>query len=215
MLITTLLKGLLVGFGASIPLGPIGVLVVQRTLSKGRMSGFVSGMGAAVVDTFFSALAILSLALVVALFETNRNLFLILGGLIVVAIGVKIYLTNPIKEIRKKKNGNRLFGDFISVLMLTISNPGAIFLILGLFALVGLHLNPDDGKELIVIALAGVFAGATLWWFMLSTFIGKYRYRFRIRQLRILNRVSGFVITVLGIISLAKGLYDWISHLCA
>jgi threonine/homoserine/homoserine lactone efflux protein len=213
-MLVTLLKGLLVGFGASVPLGPVGVLVVQRALSKGRMSGFVSGMGAAVVDTLFSTLAILSLAFILVVFEANRNLFLVLGGAIVMAIGVKIYLTNPIKEIRKKKSGNRLFGDFISVFMLTISNPGAVFLILGLFALVGLHIDQESGFLNIIITLAGVFVGATLWWFSLSTVISKYRRRFRIRQLWMINRIAGIVIVALGIISLIDGMWGWISTFC-
>jgi threonine/homoserine/homoserine lactone efflux protein len=213
-MLITLLKSLLVGFGASIPLGPVGVLVVQRTLSKGRLSGFMSGMGATLADTFFSALAILGLAFIVVLFEKNRNFFLILGGIIVIAIGLKIYLTNPIKEIRKKKGGNRLFGDFISVFMLTLSNPGAIFLILGLFALVGLQTDQGSGFITIAVALAGVFIGATLWWFTLSSVISRYRNRFRIRQLWIINRVAGIAMAVLGIISLIDGLYEWISTIC-
>ena len=213
-MLITLLKSLLVGFGASIPLGPVGVLVVQRTLSKGRLSGFVSGMGATVVYTFFSSLAILSLAFIVVLFEKNRNLFLILGGIIVIAIGIKIYLTNPIKELRKKKGGNRLFGDFISVFMLTISNPGAVFLILGLFALVGLHTDQGSGFAAIAVALAGVFVGATLWWFTLSAVISKYRRRFRIKQLWVINRIAGGVMALLGAISLIDGVYEWISVAC-
>jgi threonine/homoserine/homoserine lactone efflux protein len=210
-MLTILLKGFLVGFGASVPLGPIGVLCVQRTLSKGRLSGFVSGMGAAAADTFFSALAILSLAFVLVLFEANRNLFLIVGGLIVVAIGLRIYFTNPIKQIRQKKSGNRLFGDFISVFGLTISNPGAIFLILGLFALVGLDTDKESGYLNIILALCGVFIGATSWWFTLSTVISKYRRRFRIRQLWMINRIAGIIIVILGVISLADGLYSWLS----
>jgi threonine/homoserine/homoserine lactone efflux protein len=209
-MLVTLLKSLLVGFGASIPLGPVGVLVVQRTLSKGRLSGFVSGMGATMADTFFSSLAILSLAFIVMLFEKNRNLFLILGGIIVIAIGIKIYLTNPIKDVRKKKGGNRLIGDFISVFMLTISNPGAIFLILGLFAMVGLHTDQQSGVVTIAVALAGVFIGATLWWFTLSTVISKYRRRFRIKQLWLINRIAGAVMALLGAISLIDGIYEWI-----
>jgi threonine/homoserine/homoserine lactone efflux protein len=213
-MLITLLKSLLVGFGASIPLGPVGVLVVQRTLSKGRLSGFISGMGATMADTFFSALAILGLAFIVVLFEKNRDFFLILGGIIVIAIGLKIYLTNPIKEIRKKKGGNRLFGDFISVFMLTLSNPGAIFLILGLFALVGLQTDQGSGFITISVALAGVFAGASLWWFALSGVISRYRHRFRIRQLWVINRIAGIAMVVLGIISMIDGLYEWISTIC-
>lgn len=210
-MLITLLKGILVGLGASIPLGPVGVLCVQRTLSKGRLSGFVSGMGATFADSVFSAFAILGLAFVLVMFETNRDLFLIVGGLIVVAIGLKIYFTNPIKQIRQNRRGRqRLFEDFISVFMLTISNPGAIFLIIGLFALVGLSIDKESGHWSIIMALCGVIIGATLWWFTLSTVISRYRRRFRIKQLWTINRVAGVIIAVLGIFSVIDGLYDWI-----
>jgi len=200
-----------VGLGASVPLGPVGVLCVQRTLSKGRLSGFTSGMGAALADTIFSTFAILGLAFVLVLFEANRNLFLITGGLIVVAIGLKIYFTNPIKQIRQNRRGRqRLFEDFISVFMLTISNPGAIFLILGLFALVGLSIDRESGHWSIIMALCGVIIGATLWWFTLSSVISRYRRRFKIKQIWVINRVAGVIITLLGLISVIDGLYDWV-----
>ncbi len=211
-MLTTLLKGLLVGLGVSIPLGPIGVLCMQRTLSKGRLSGFISGMGAAVADTLFSALAILGLAFVLLLFENNKILFLIAGGAIIVFIGVRIYFSNPIKQIRQNKRGKkRLFEDFISVFMLTLSNPGAIFLILASFALVRLELDRESGYANIAVAIGGVFIGASLWWFTLSSVISHYRRRFRIRQLWVVNRVAGTLIALLGILSIFNGVYDLFS----
>ncbi len=213
-MLITLLKGILVGLGASIPLGPVGVLCVQRTLSKGRLSGFISGMGAAIADTIFSTFAILGLAFILVLFEANRNIFLIIGGLIVIAVGLKIYFTNPIKQFRQNRRGRqRLFEDFISVFMLTISNPGAIFLILGLFALVGLDINKESGYWNIITALGGVIIGASLWWFTLSSIISRYRRRFRIKQIWTINRVAGAIIALLGVLSLANGVFDWIKTL--
>lgn len=200
------------GLGVSIPLGPIGVLCMQRTLSKGRLSGFISGMGAAVADTLFSALAILGLAFVLLLFENNKILFLIAGGAIIVFIGVRIYFSNPIKQIRQNKRGKkRLFEDFISVFMLTLSNPGAIFLILASFALVRLELDRESGYANIAVAIGGVFIGASLWWFTLSSVISHYRRRFRIRQLWVVNRVAGTLIALLGILSIFNGVYDLFS----
>jgi len=213
-MLMTLLKGILVGLGASVPLGPIGVLCVQRTLSKGRLSGFISGMGATLADTVFATFAIMGLAFILVLFEANRNFFLIIGGLIVIAVGLKIYFTNPIKQIRQNRRGqHRLFEDFISVFMLTFSNPGAIFLILGLFAMVGLDINEESGLLSITMALCGVTVGATLWWFTLSTVISLYRRRFRIKQLWTINRVAGVIIVLLGIISVIDGLYEWLKLL--
>ncbi|MDR2362470.1 MAG: LysE family translocator [Prevotellaceae bacterium] len=199
-------KGILVGLGASIPLGPIGVLVVQRTISKGRNSGFISGLGAATADTIFAALAVLSLAFVQRIFDANETFFLIFGGLLVAAIGLSVYLTNPIKQLRRKRSVTHSFEDYISVFLLTLSNPGATFLMLALFALVGVDVDQQSGALNIVIVLWGVVIGAAAWWFFLSWLISHFRQRFRIRQLWYINRIAGIVIMVLGIISVFGGL---------
>jgi threonine/homoserine/homoserine lactone efflux protein len=203
-------KGILVGLGASIPLGPVGVLVVQRTISKGRHSGFISGMGAATADTIFAALAILSLAFVQDFINSNNDLILVLGGLMIVGIGLKVYLTNPIKQLRRKNQGQRSFEDYISVFILTISNPGAVFLMLALFALIGLDIDKESGAVNITIGLWGVVLGASAWWFFLSWLISHFRQRFRIRQLWYINRIAGIIIVILGIISLFDGLSTWL-----
>jgi threonine/homoserine/homoserine lactone efflux protein len=201
-----LIKGILVGLGASIPLGPIGVLVVQRTISKGRQSGFISGLGAATADTIFAALAVLSLAFVQRIFNANENWFLIGGGLLVAGIGLTVYLSNPVKQLRRKKQASRSFEDYISVFILTISNPGATFLMLALFALVGVNIDKESGVLNIAIVLWGVVLGSAAWWFFLSWLINRFRHRFRIRQLWYINRIAGIIIIILGIISLFDGL---------
>ncbi|MDR1681090.1 MAG: LysE family translocator [Prevotellaceae bacterium] len=203
---TGFFKGILVGLGASIPLGPIGVLVVQRTISKGRNSGFISGLGAATADTIFAALAVLSLAFVQRIFDANEAYFLLFGGLLVAAIGLSVYLTNPIKQLRRKRGATHSFEDYISVFLLTLSNPGATFLMLALFALVGVDVDKQSGALNIVIVLWGVVIGAAAWWFLLSWLISHFRDRFRIRQLWYINRIAGIVIMVLGIISVFGGL---------
>ena len=93
-----LLKGLIVGICASVPLGPIGVLCIQRTLSKGRNSGFITGLGAAVSDTFFAAIALLSLSFVQRILSDYQDIVMIVGGLIVGAFGVKLFMTNPMER---------------------------------------------------------------------------------------------------------------------
>jgi len=207
-----LLKGILAGLGASIPLGPIGVLVVQRTISKGRSSGFISGLGAATVDTIFAALAVLSLAFVQQIFDANEAYFLTGGGLLIMGLGLKIYLTNPIKQLRRKKQGNAPFEDYISVFLLTISNPGAIFLMLAMFALLGLDIDKESGTINIAIVLWGVALGASAWWFLLSWLLSRFRKRFRIKQLWYINRIAGILIMILGIISLFDGVGKLLLH---
>jgi len=204
-------QGLLVGLGASIPLGPVGVLCVQRTLSKGWHSGFISGLGAAMTDTFFAALAVMSLAYIQSLIEAHERYFLCFGGLLVVFMGLRIYLSNPVKQIRQTQAKKRRFEDFISVALLTLSNPGALVFVLGLFAMVGLKINSSAGSFAISTVLWGVFAGAALWWYILSTSISLFRNKFRLKQLLMINRISGIAIMALGLISTFKGVWMFIA----
>lgn len=208
-MIDSLIRGFIVGIGASLPLGPIGVMCIQKTLSKGRLSGMATGLGATLSDTFFAALAILSLALIQDFVNTNRDFVVLLGGAVVTAIGFKIFYTNPVKQIRQNKGGKKLFEDFISAFIMTITNPGAIFLILGLFAFSGLKVDSTSSWKIIISALTGVFFGAISWWFILSTSINTFRTKIRLRQLFLINRVAGIIIMVLGFISFVDGVWQF------
>ena len=97
------LKGLIIGIGASIPLGPIGVLCIQKTLSKGRLSGFLTGLGASISDTFYSAISLLGLFLVDSFVNENKAWVMFVGGIVICLIGVKVYFSNPVKQIKQKK----------------------------------------------------------------------------------------------------------------
>ena len=207
-MITALLKGFIVGLGASIPLGPLGVLCVQKTLGNGRNSGFITGLGASVSDTFYAAISLMGLAFIQNLIDENMDWVMFIGGLIIMYIGVKIYLTNPIKQIKQKNKNKKHVEDFFEALFMTITNPGAIFLILGLFAAVGINVGEPVSKSTLIATLWGVFAGSAAWWFALSTTINVFRKRFRIKQLMMINKISGIVIFVLGLISMFNGVFE-------
>ena len=207
-MITALLKGIIVGLGASIPLGPLGVLCVQKTLGSGRNSGFITGLGASVSDTFYAAIPLMGLAFIQNLIDENIDWVMLVGGLVIMYIGVKIYLTNPIKQIKQKNKNKKHFEDFFEALFMTVTNPGAIFLILGLFAAVGINVGGNVSTGDLITTLWGVFAGSALWWFILSTTINVFRKKFRIKQLMMINRISGIVIFVLGLISMFNGMFE-------
>lgn len=214
-MLTTLLKGFIVGLGASIPLGPLGVLCVQKTLSKGRNSGLFTGLGASVSDTFYAGLALLGLAFVENIINENRAIVMLVGGIIIALIGLKVYRTNPIKQIRQKSSHKRHLEDFVEALVMTITNPGALFLILGLFAAVGINSydSGSAGSVSIITTLWGVFLGTVTWWFTLTTTINVFRKKFRLKQLIMINRIAGVIIMVLGVISTFDGLIKLILQL--
>lgn len=202
-----LIKGIIVGLGASIPLGPIGVLCIQRTLSKGRWSGFATGMGAAMSDIIFSAIALLGLSFVNDFLTSYRDWVMLFGGVIVAGFGFKIFITNPIKQIKRVKEGNHQYvQDFVSSFIMTITNPGAIFLILGMFAFIGIDTSQYEFGFIIAPALMGVFIGTLGWWFALSTIVNVFRNKFRLKQLMITNWIAGIIVMAIGIASLFEGL---------
>lgn len=203
------IKGIIAGIGASVPLGPIGVICIQRTVNRGRLSGFLSGMGAACADTIFAAFAVLGLAFVQKFIDDNINWFLIGGGIIIALLGLRIYFNNPIKQLRGRgQMRNKFFEDFMSMFLLTISNPGAVFLMLALFTLVKLDLADSTHKISVATILWGVMIGCAIWWFVLTWLVDRFRRFFRIRQLWIINRLAGIIIFVLGIISIFEGIWD-------
>ncbi|MFO7828987.1 MAG: LysE family transporter [Bacteroidales bacterium] len=194
-----LIKGIIVGFLASIPLGPVGVLCIQRTINKGRSSGMLSGMGAATVDSFFALVAALGLTFIINFIEEQQFYIQLIGGTILILLGAKIFYTNPIRQIRRhRRQKNKLIEDFLSVLFLTLSNPLAVFLFVAAFAGIGLVTAKDSSFRSSLI-IGGVFLGATLWWGLLTFFVDLFRKHFRLKQLWWINKIAGIVIIVFGI----------------
>lgn len=202
--LSLLTKGVIVGLLASIPLGPIGVICIQRTVNKGRLSGFLSGVGAATADTIFAAIAGFSLTFVIAYIFENQVYFQAIGGLVIILLGVKIFFTNPIKQIRKhKRKKNNLVEDYFSILAVTLTNPLAISLFIALFASMG--VVSEDGNLLeALISTGGVFVGATIWWYILTGLVNIFRSRFRLKQLWWINKISGSAILLLGVAAIVR-----------
>ena len=204
------LKGLIIGIGASIPLGPIGVLCIQKTLSKGRLSGFLTGLGASISDTFYSAISLLGLFLVDSFVNENKAWVMFVGGIVICLIGVKVYFSNPVKQIKQKKKPSKGITDMFEALAMTITNPGSIFLIFAMFAAVRLDLSAysdEESRHAVRLVLVGICAGTALWWYLLSTLINAFRKKFRIKQLIVINKISGIIIFALGVVSFGEGLF--------
>ena len=202
MLITLFIKGILIGLVASIPLGPIGIICIQRTVNKGKLSGFFSGVGAASADTIFATIAGFSLTFIISFVEEKQVIFQAVGGFVVLILGMKIFYTNPIRQLRrhKRKKGN-LLEDYLSVLLVTFTNPLAIFLFIAIFASLG--IVPDGaGIATQLVVVGGVFIGAISWWYILTTLVDVFRSKFRLKQLWWINKISGAIIFILGSIAL-------------
>ncbi len=208
MILKNILDGIIIGFSASVPLGPIGVLCIQRTLNKGRLAGFFSGLGAAFSDTIYAIIAGFSLSFIVSFIEQQLLYIQIFGAGILIFLGIKIFYSNPAKQLRKQKKGKgNLFQDFVSTFLITISNPLAIFLFLAFFASFGV-VKKGGGYLDHLLLISGVMMGASLWWFILTSIVNLFRSKINLRRLWWLNKIAGATIVVLVVIAFVFFLID-------
>ncbi len=197
-----LAKSMVIGLVASIHLGPVGVLCIQRTLSRGMLSGFISGMGAAAADAFFAIVAVFGLSVIINFIESQQLFMRTAGGAILIILGIRIFLSNPVKTMRARRNNQQSrLSDFLSVLLLMLTNPLAIFLFLAAFASLEL-VKPNPGPLIAGTIVTGVLTGAALYWFLLSGMINLFRNRVRLRILFRINRSAGVLIVMFGIAAL-------------
>ena len=199
---STIIEGITIGLCTSIPVGPIAILIIQRTLQKGRLHGFFSGLGAASSDTFYALLAIVGLSVVLSFIEENKLIIQIAGSAIMMIFGIYIFFQNPAKNIEKSKGEKSSYWvDYITSFSLTLSNPLMIFLYIGLFAQYNFVTSESHFIE-IAIGIISVFVGAGSWWFLLTLLASIFRKRFNIRGLWILNKATGCLIFVIALVAL-------------
>ena len=200
-----MLKGFLVGICASAPIGPIAILVVQKSLSMGHKAGFVSGLGASVVDTFYASIAIFALAFAQRFLEDHRVIILIAGGVVLAVLGLSMALKDPFRKM--KSDGTSVSPkDFGKAVMMALSNPGAIFVMLALFAFFGIaNKSPHDWRVMPIIL--SVSAGSVTYWFSMSWALSRFRNKFQMNTILWISRVTGALIVIIGTALLGKGLF--------
>lgn len=203
-----ILKGFIIGLCASIPMGPIAILVIQKTLSKGRHAGFVAGLGASVVDTVYAVISLFALAFAQQIIEKHENIILLVGGLILTLIGVSMALSNPFRK-RVRKDGKHNFSskDFLQAIAMGISNPMAIFVIFALFAFFGIAAATPRDWNVAPIILS-VSAGTVVYWFLMSWALSRFRDKFRLRTILWISRVMGAIVIIIGIVLIGQGLFN-------
>ena len=102
-----IIKGIIIGILVSAPMGPIGMLCIQRTLNKGRWHGFITGLGAALSDVIYASLTCLGMGVVVNFVETNQAPLQLIGSIVLGFFGYYIYQSNPVKSLKKQREKNK------------------------------------------------------------------------------------------------------------
>lgn len=206
-MLVDMLKGFLVGICASAPVGPIAILVVQKSLSKGHKAGFVSGLGASVVDTLYAFIAIFALALAQKLIDAHQNLILLAGGIVLVIVGISMAFSDPFRKMKADGESSVSPKDFGQAVAMGISNPMAIFVMFTLFAFFGLADDAPHNWSVAPIILS-VSAGSVSYWFCVSWLLSRFRKTFKMGTILWISRVTGALIVIIGIALLGQGLFN-------
>jgi threonine/homoserine/homoserine lactone efflux protein len=197
-----LLKGIVLGLMVSMPLGPVGIILVNRTIKRGFLSGFFSGLGLASADTILAFLAGLGFTVIISFIKEERFIISIIAGITIIGVGLKIFLSNSVKDFRNKEKADKsLWRDYYSVFVLSISNPYTIFIFVAFFS--GIHIAGKVKPELVPFFLIpGIFIGTLTWWLFLSYFLSRLKKNIRLRGIVRITKVGGIAIIVIGIVVL-------------
>jgi len=203
-----IIKGLFIGFLSSAPMGPVGMLCVQRTLNEGRSHGLITGLGAVAGDMLIALLAVvaaLGMGFNTEFIQQHEGPLKVVGSIILIVFGYIVYNKNPSRNLAKlKENSVSYWRVFVSSLILTISNIATLFLYIALFARFNvIDATKPFGYDLLTIFFIGI--GAFLWWLLVTYIVAKLRTRFNPRGLQIFNKIVGLLLIGLGIAGIITG----------
>ena len=198
MAIYLLLLGIVIGLMVAVPVGPLGLLCVNRALSRGPLHGLFSGMGVATADSLAAGISALGMTLVSDFLIGHQMLLRTVGGLFLCYLGIKIFRTRPATQVPAGEVGS-LARSYATTLLLTVSNPVTFLSFFAIYA--GWGVQSLSGNYLgAAILAAGVFAGSVLWWLAIAVGLVLFRDRFSHSALAWIHRISGAVITAFGIV---------------
>lgn len=190
------IKGALIGLSIAAPVGPIGVLCINRTLSAGLMVGLLTGLGAAVADAIYGCIAGFGLVAVSTFLLSQQLLIKLIGGAFLLYLGLKTFFaSSQLKSIND--NASTPWQDFSSTLFLTLTNPATIISFIAIYSSLGIVESNANYSEALVIVL-GVFLGSLAWWVMLSIGISLIRHKLSDAFVKWINRFSGIILIVFG-----------------
>lgn len=213
-LVEVVVKGLIIGIVASAPMGPVGILCIQRTLNKGRNYGLVTGLGAAMSDIIYALITGYGLSFIYDFIHNENNLFWLqfAGSVLLFIFGAHTFRTNPAKNARNvSKNRSSLVQNCVTGFFITLSNPLIILLFIAMFTPFKFML-PEQPFYHQCIGYLSIFGGALLWWFFITYLVNKLRTRFDVRGVWIINRIIGTIVMIasfIGAVLLITGIYSF------
>lgn len=193
------IEGILIGFSVAMPIGPIGILCIQRTLRQGTIAGYLTGFGAATADAIYGSIAAFGITIISNFLIQQQFWIRILGGLAFLFLGLKILLKKEVYQENSKIKKTNLISSYTSSLFLTLTNPITIIMFAGIFSWFKIGINEISSISGLLL-ISGIFTGSALWFFTLSSTVGLLRYKFSSKHLLLINKLSGLILLVFALI---------------
>ncbi|MBS1176711.1 MAG: lysine exporter protein LysE/YggA [Proteobacteria bacterium] len=192
-------QSLLIGLAIAAPVGPIGLLVIQRTLQRGGLVGLATGLGAAVADALYGAVGAFGVTWVIDALVGARVPLALGGGAFLLWLAWRIWHSKPADRTAQAGGGAGLLQCFAGTFVLTLSNPATIFSFIAVFGTLGARMQVSSPWSMV----AGVLVGSGLWWLLLSAGVGRLRSRFDARAQGWVNRGSALLLAGFALWQLA------------
>jgi threonine/homoserine/homoserine lactone efflux protein len=190
------IQGMIVGLTLAVPVGPISLVCIHRTVASGRLHGIFSGMGVATSDSFYAAVAFLGLTVVSGLIIDHQAAFRLVAGVALILVGIQVFRSIP-AVVTEGADPDSYLKDYLSLLAIAAANPLTIIYFITILPGFGIVAH---GTTLIAAVpfVAGVFLGSAVWWIILCSSLGSVRSRLSTDNLRWINQVSGILVTCFG-----------------
>lgn len=198
-----LLKALLIGICASAPIGPVVIYVMQITLTRNLRAGFATGIGSAIIDTLYAAVALFAVSLVQDVILAHQAWIMLLGGLLIIYVGAGMYFKDPMRNAGKPISASSYFGYAIQSAGCALANPGALAFMFALVAIFAVDM--EEMKAPVWGMVLMVFLGALSFWFCFSWFINHLRKKIDKSLIYKLSKVTGVLVMVIGVFLVARG----------
>lgn len=191
------LKGIAIGFAMAVPVGPIGILCIRKTLTEGRLQGLIIGLGAATADLFYGSVAAFGLTFISDTLINQKFWIRLVGGSLLLFLGIKIFRSLPTDPKYNNNNGG-ILRSYLTTVFLTLTNPLTIFAFIAVFAALGISNGLSYLSASILVA--GVFIGSCLWFLILSSGTIFFKNKLDLVGLRWVNRIAGILVIISGVL---------------
>jgi len=203
------LSGVVIGLTVALPIGPVNLICIRRTLALGPVNGFVSGLGAALGDGVFAIITAFGFTAVAEWVHGFSGTLELMGGVLLVIFGVSTYFSDPLHGRGVEQAASRQVGApslaraFASTFALTITNPFTLFGFATLFATLGGISGSKASFVGAAFVVLGVVGGSTLWWFTLTTIVGYFHAKIDAGVMKWINHISGALVAICGLVVLS------------